>query len=227
MILQLLSHEDLRPIGTAQVTHLVDTCVFLDFFTMISAMKNKAAEHSRNATLVAMRNAAWCAMACDERRLFTATLLTEAGRKILTESRPGTWNGLWTVVTRDLVFPHVVPGWTPYLAGGGGTVSTADGERETTNDERDTFMIELAKPNKLEFISSDRPALKRARAMGVCAWTPREFAEKTLRFDIARDRFRDRLVAAADRLVVDRGASAGLVSDLEAAIGMYETIWDG
>jgi hypothetical protein len=209
------------------LTHWFDTCVIIDFTSSITMSKNMhSGHHSILETRRSMQRAAWAAMACDDLGAVSVSFEHEHGRKLSLEAAPDTMAGQWTHVVANIVQPYVCPRWRVRHTHEGCIVQTSDGARHADNDERDSFMIDACQRGGLVLVTSDGPALKRARAAGVEVLRPAEFAARAISFESARDRFMERLDFGIRAFIKERPASKILYGNMNVIWESYEGVWD-
>lgn len=210
-----------------KLTHWVDTSVHVDFDTTISMSKNmRYGEKSILETRRAMQRAAWLAMACDQVCAVSVTFGHEHGRKLDVEAAPETVAGHWTHMMAHIVRPYACPRWRVRHTSEGALVSTPDGPRPASNDERDDFMIAASKRNDLILITSDGPAYKKAKRSGANAYLPAEYAAQVISFEVAHERFMERLDRGI-RAFLERHPNGRHSWDNANVIWeCYEGIWD-
>jgi hypothetical protein len=219
----IVSEDNKGPV----LTHWFDTCVIMDFTSSITMSKNMhAGHHSVFETRRSMQRAAWAAMACDDLGAVSVSFEHEHGRKLSLGAPPDTMAGQWTHVVANIVQPYVCPRWRVRHTHEGLLVQTSDGTRPADNDERDSFMIGACQREGLILVTSDGPALKRARAAGVEVLRPAEFAARSISFESARDRFMERLEAGIRLFLQERPASETLYDNMNVVWECYEGIWD-
>ena len=212
---------------SAAVTHWIDASVLVDFDTTISMSKNmQHGELSILETRRSMQRAAWMAMACDEVGVVSITFAHEHGRKLKEEAPPDTVAGQWTHVIMNIVRPFACPRWRVLHTNEGATVRTPQGERPANNDERDAFMIAASKRNGLLLITSDGPAFKRAKKAGAWVYRPAEYAGSVLAFEVARDRFMQRLDAGIRAFLAENPGRCAY-DNANVIWDSYEGVWDG
>jgi hypothetical protein len=199
----------------------VDTCVMLDLYSakdlLVAKRTGDAADVERRR--VRARSALWMATVFSYGKALTLGYRHEFDRNLQKHMDSDPELAKWTFVLGHLFHKYgVLDGWV-------GGVTSAAAERK--NRDRDQFMRDECLKIGMVYITEDGESLDLAKAMGVNAKRPDEYAEELLPLEVAHSLFKDRLVVAAARFVTDtpEPLKAQRTRDMLGVRALYEAIW--
>jgi hypothetical protein len=207
-----------RRVSTTPPFAWVDTNVMVEMFSFADLMEAK--QNGTPAQLedrrVRMQGSLWMAITLCLSKAFTVSYQHESLRNLTRQLQPGTHLYSWSRVSTFLFFDGgLFDGWHSEV--------TLAGEEITSATQRDNFMVEQCAKMGMKLFSRDQRALEKARALGVDAVEPQEFADRLCPRGLAEKYFTQRMDAAL-KLCAEKGPFRDETS-LGGVRAVYEYIW--
>lgn len=199
----------------------LDTNVILEIYSfgdIIDAKRNRTGEDVETRR-VRMQGTLWLATILSLAQAVTLSYSHEGLRNLARMCPPGSDLQAWSrTILSVLGQGGVFDGWIHAATDTGAGLS---------NRQRDRHMIEMCRKNRWVLFTRDRRATDEARAVGVQALTPEDYAVQFMPRSLAERYFMQRLDAAIRRYVA-RGPDAERTQravDMWPLRAVYEHLW--